>query len=102
MILEKLLNKRGITRDQLNTEEKIQYEGWEKILKKEELSTEDLKQFISYQITVIESRWKDLDIEQSKKAELIPYHTVYKLLLAAIDAPRIEREELIRNLEKLI
>ena len=101
-ILHKLLQKRGIeSLDQLTTEEKKDFDTWEKILSKEELTVEDIKRFCSTQCEIIETKWQDYSVEQSKKAELIPYHTVYKTLLAAIDSPKAAREQLEQQLNQL-
>lgn len=101
-ILDKILNKRGITTDQLSPEEKATFENWRRILSKEELSTADIKEFCQAQIDMIENKWRDLEKDNSKKAELIPYHTVYKLLLMAIDSPKSAREQLEQQLNQLI
>lgn len=78
------------------------FERMKAVLDKEELTIEDFKNFLEGQIGVIESRWRDLTIENSKKAELIPYHTTYKILLSAINAPRVERTRLEEHLNKII
>ena len=102
-ILDKFLNKRGIASpNELSAEEKATYEQWRLVLNKEELTLEDLKNFCKGQIDVIEGRWADLEVLQSKKAELLPYHTVYKLILSAIDSPKAARESLEKNLNQLI
>ena len=102
MILENWLAKLGVKPEEMIPEEKKTYETYKAILSKEELTIKEINEFLQDQITVIESRWKDLNIEQSKKSELIHYHTIYKTLLAAINAPRIEREVLENYLNKLI
>lgn len=86
----------------LEPEEQKVYQEWDRILSKEELSLGDIKQFCEAQVGVIEAKWKDLTLDQSKKAELIPYHTVYKTLLSVIEGPRIAREALENNLQQLI
>jgi hypothetical protein len=102
-LLTKLLRKRGIeTANQLSDEEKQTFENWQLILNKEELTVEDIKMFCSAQIKVIEGKWADFNLEQSKKAELIPYHTCYAILLAAISSPRSARESLEIQLNQLI
>ena len=102
-ILEKLLKQRGIKDIQdLDKEEKTQYVEWEAILSKETLTVEDIKKFCQAQISVIETKWSDLNLDHIKKAELIPYHTVYKLLLAAVDSPKAKREALETHLNQLI
>lgn len=101
--VEKLLHKRGIKNlDQLDPEEKKTFEGWQLVLSKSELSTSDIASFCRSQISVIESKWKDLEVPTTKKAELIPYHVVYKTLLAAIESPKAARESLEMYLNQLI
>ena len=100
-LIEKLFRKRGI--EDINTldpEEKQTFEEWEAVLTKEELTTEEIKKFIQSQINIIEGKWADYN--QFKKAHLIPYHTCYKLLLAAISSPRSARESLEKNIVQLI
>lgn len=102
-ILTKLLQKRGIESvNKLDKEEKQTFDNWEKILSKEELTLEDVKNFCQSQIDVIEGKWKDLNVDNLKKAELIPYHTVYKTLLTAIQSPRSARESLENQLNQLL
>lgn len=101
-ILQTLLRKRGIeTVNELDKEEKNQYDEWEKILSKEELTLEDVKKFCQSQVEIIEGKWKDLNIENSKKAEWIAPHTVYRTLLTAIESPRSARESLEKELLRL-
>ena len=101
-ILDKILFKRGIKQDQLSEEEKITFEGWRKILSKEELTIEDIKTFCKSQIDIIEGKWRDLNLDNEKKAQLIPYHTVYKTLEQALQAPRSARENLEQQLNQLL
>jgi len=101
-ILDKILNKRGITQEQLDPEEKETFENWRKILSKEELTIKDVKEFCQSQVSVIEGKWSDLNTSQEKKAEFIPYHTIYKTLLLTIDSPKIAREQLENQLNQLI
>ena len=101
-ILNKLLQKRGVKYEELEKEEKTQFEQWKLVLTKDELTTQDIKNFCQQQVDVIEAKWQDLNIEQIKKAELIPYHTVYNLLLKVIDSPKEAKEALEKNLQQLI
>jgi len=101
-ILHKLLNKRGLTIDALDKEEKEQFNSWQATLTKDELSTEDIKDFCRRQLDLIEAKWSNLDLEQVKKAELIPYHTIYSLLLKVIDSPKEARDALEKNLTQLL
>lgn len=100
--LARFLQKRGISSpNELSPEEKQTFESWQLVLNKEKLTTEDIEQFCKGQLSVIEGKWSDLNLEQSKKAELIPYHTVYRTLLSAITSPLVAREALEKNLIQL-
>lgn len=102
-ILDKLLKKRGIASvDELSPEEKVDFENWRKILSKDELTTEDIKNFCLTQVSIIETKWKSYDLENNKKAELIPYHTVYKTISQVIGSPKVEREQLETQLNQLL
>lgn len=102
-LLEKLFNKRGIKDfKELEPEEKQTFEDWQRVLSKDELTVEDIKEFCATQIAVVEAKWSDLNLSQEKKAEFIPYHTVYKLLLSAIDSPKAGKEALEIQLKQLI
>jgi hypothetical protein len=102
-LLKRLFVKRKIEKfDDLDETEKKTYENWQAVLSKEELTLQDVKHFCQYQINIIESKWKDHDIPQSKKAEWIAPHSIYKSLLEAIDSPKAVREALEKNLIQLI
>jgi len=102
-ILSKILAKRGIKdASQLTKEERLDFDNWTAILSKEELTMADIKEFCKSQVDIIEGKWSDLNIENSKKAELIPYHTVYSVLLKVIDSPRLAREQLEKQLNELL
>lgn len=102
-LLTKLLRKRGIESiEELDAEEVKTFQEWQAVLSKEELTIKDIKDFCQTQVDMIENKWTDLNLEQTKKAELIPYHTVYKTLLRAIDSPKAIREALEKNLIQLI
>ena len=98
-ILTRWMKKNGIEDpSEATKEEKEVIEHYKGILSKEEITIEDLKIFIEDQIGVIETKWADLGVDEFKKAELIPYHTTYKALLRAINAPKAERESLEKHL----
>ncbi len=101
-LLTKLFQKRGIKSvKELTKEEKIDFDNWDKILSKEDLTIEDIKKFCRAQCDVIKSKWKNLDLDNKKKAEMIPYFTVYETLLAVINSPKVEREILEKQLIEL-
>lgn len=102
-LIERLFAKRGITdANKLSPEEKQTFDNWEQVLNKDELTMEDLKHFLEGQIGVIEKRWQDLTLENAKKVELLPYHTNYKILLQAINAPKDIRSALEQQLNQLL
>ena len=101
-LLLKLFAKKGIKDiKDLDAEERTTFDNWNKILSKDELTLEDVKIFCQSQIDVIENKWKDLNLENSKKAEMIPYHTVYKTILQAISSTKVVREQLEKQLLEL-
>ncbi len=110
-ILQKFLKSKGVgsaaeldatpNPDGSPTERDV-FENYRKVLDKEELSVADIKNFLTQQIGTIESHWKNLNTPNARKAELIAYHTVYKTLESAINAPRAEREQLEAQLNSLI
>ncbi len=110
-LLEKLLEKRGIKSvDTLKEDKELNYYGlkdekkvfneWSRILSEGDMSVERIQEFCTHQIKQIESFWRDKD--RKNKAGLIPYHTCYKLILDAIEAPKAKREELERHLNELL
>ena len=102
-ILTRLLNKRDIRSvDELDKEEKFQFESWQAVLSKDELTTKDIKNFCQQQVDIINGKWQDLSLEQARKAELIPYYTIYNLLLKVIDSPKEAKESLEKNLVQLL
>lgn len=102
-LLLKLFEKRGIKDPrELEPEEKATFENWDKVLSKEELSLEDVKSFCQTQVSIIEGKWADYGTDNAKKAELLPYFTVYKTLLRAIESPKVGREALEKQLIELL
>lgn len=102
-ILERFLQKVGVkSSDQLSPEEKVTYENWRKILSKDDLTLKDIKEFCQTQVALIEIKWKDYNLSNEMKAQLIPYHTVYRTLEQVVEAPKQERENLEKQLEQLI
>ena len=79
---------------ELTPEEKVIFDNYDAILSKEYMTIDDVKQFCETQISVITAKWMDYGTENTKKAELIPYHTVYKVLLQTLSSPEAERKAL--------
>ena len=103
-ILSKFLNKSGVdNEDQLTKEERNVYDNYKKILEgPEKLTIESLKEFCEQQVSIIENRWRATDGDEYKKGDLIPYHTCYKVIIQAIDAPQVERAQLEKYLNGLL
>lgn len=102
-LLSKLFEKRGIKDvNDLDEEERITFEHWNNILSKETLSITDIKEYCQTQLDIISSKWASYDLESSRKAELIPYFSVYSSLLKVMDAPQLGREALEKQLNELI
>lgn len=110
-ILQKLLQKRGLESfDQLSDQplpdgspsEKQIYETYQKILSKEKLTIEDVAEFCQSNLNIITGKWSDLTVDSAKKAELIPFFTIYSLLLQTMQSPQKAREQLEQNLNQLL
>ncbi len=102
-ILDRLLKKRGINNfNELDNEEKNQFEDWKRILSKDELTIEDVKEFCKNQCEIIKTKWKDLEIPQAKKSEWITAYTIYETLLQIIESPKKGREQLEQYLNELV
>lgn len=102
-LLVQLFEKRKIKGlEELQPQEKETFENWQRVLSTENVTVQVIQDFCENQVSIIERRWHDLGTDQSKKAELIPYHTVYKALLQAFQAPQTERENLEKYLNQLI
>jgi hypothetical protein len=107
-LLTKWLEQRGISSpeeldntpmpDGSPTERQV-FEEYRGALSKKELTIADLKLFCQGQIAVIENKWSTP--EYLHKAELIPYHTVYKAIINTIAGDQSARESMERQLEQL-
>ena len=99
-ILKDIFKKRGIKDiTELDKEERETFEKYETILSKPDLTLEDVKHFVESQIGIIEAKWKNYD--RQNKADLIPYHTVYRALLDVINSNQVERVQLEKYLKNL-
>jgi len=102
-VLTDLFKRRGIKDyTELSSEELVQYENWKAVLSKEEVTIADLREFCSSQLVIIDSQFKDLDRNISKTERLVLLHSVYTAILALIDSPQIERENLEKYLTSLL
>ena len=97
-----LLERLGIkSAAELTPEEKVIFDNYDAILSKENMTIDDVKQFCEIQISVITAKWRDYGMENNKKAELIPYFSVYSSLLNLIDSPQAARKRAEEELNKL-
>ena len=101
-ILSRLLEKRGVTEDELSGDEKVQFNQWKKTLSEEEISVDKIKEFCQKMVGVVEGKWRSWDLTNEQKAQMLPYHTVYKAIIDVINGSKVEREQLEEYLTKLI
>ena len=99
-ILSRLLEKRGVTEDELSSEEKVQFDQWRLTLSEGECTVGKIKDFCTRMVDVIEVKWRDFEYKDKEK--LLPVHSVYKAILGIIDGPKAERENLEKYLTNLI
>ena len=103
LLLSKLLEKRGIVREDLSKEEQDWFKEKERILSlNDEITIEDLKKFCQSQKNRIEDQWKNLDNSAIKNERLILVHGVYSTIITALGASKTEREVLEDYLQQLI
>jgi hypothetical protein len=102
-ILTKFLDKLKVKDvSELTVEERVTYDTYEQALSQGEVTVESIRKFCEMQIDNIEARWRDYGLADSVKAQLIPYHTVYKALILAITGPAKEKERVERELNDRI
>lgn len=102
ILLTKLLNKRGLKREELSQEEKTWFDEKQKILSGEEITIERVETFCKAQLGLIEDQFRNFENENRKNERLIVAHSIYSSLLKAIHAPKVERAQLEEYLNKLI
>ena len=99
-LLTKLLNKRGIEKEEdLSKEEKEVFDKYKLILNGELVTIDTLKEFCRSQINIIESKCDGVTpLTNLQQASL----HVYMNIIKAIEAPEAERASLERYLTQLI
>lgn len=110
-LLRKWLNKKGV-KDQSELDNTPMPDGspteldvfneYKAGLAKKDLTVDDLKNYCLGQVGYIEVKWADYALDDAKKAQLIPYHTVYKALVNVIEGSVATREAMEKQLENLI
>lgn len=102
-ILTKLLNFRGINNvNELDQEEKAQFDQWRAILDKEDIGIKDILEFSKNAIKSIEKQFEDPELSQRKMESLVVQHTIYRKFVELIEAPKLEKESLIKYLTDLM
>ena len=97
--LRKLLDKRKVRLEDLDGEEKKDFDRWERVLSGGEVTVEKIKEFCKAQRSAIEVKWKSFENTDSK---LVIAHTIYSTLIQAMESPESEREALEIYLKDLI
>lgn len=102
-ILDKLLAKRGIkNEDELSPEEKADFYRFKKILAGGDMTVDRIREFCEDKCTSIEKQWRGTDNSFAKNDRLVTMHTVFSMIIEAIDLPQLEREQVEREIEHLI
>ena len=102
-IITELLKRRGIkSKEELIKEELQEFEQWETILAKEDISLKDVEEFCKIQLSITEGKFKDLDNTPQKTEKLVLLHSVYSGIRNLINSPRQERENLENYLRQLL
>jgi len=109
-LLTKWLEQKGVkTPDDLDNSpmpdgspnERETFENYRQGLDMKEVTVINIKNFCKGYMSHIESKWADYDLDAYKKAELIPYHTVYKAIVNLIESPKSNRETMKNQLKQL-
>ena len=102
-LLLRLLKKRKIENvEDLDKDEKADFDRWNRILSEGEISVEKIAEFCGNQIKLIEMQWKNLDNDIKKNERLIISHTIYSTLVNLIESPQAEKENLEKYLVELL
>lgn len=100
-LLDKLLDKKGIKNiDDLTLEERAIFDGYKVTLTGKNVSIKDLEEFCRNQIRIIEGKFSGPDDTHDSYLKACLH--VYLTLLKAIEAPKVERENLERYLIAII
>ncbi len=101
-LLDKLLAKRGIKDfKDLSPEERVTFEGYKNVLTGKTLTIKNLEDFCRMQVRIIESRFAN-DAEGKVDVYTKACLHVYLNLLMAMEAPKVERENMEKYLVSLI
>lgn len=100
-LLDKLLSKKGIKSiDDLSPEERSVFDGYKRTLTAKTITVKDLEEFCRSQVKLIEGKFGGPPSPHDVYLKACLH--VYLTLLAAIEAPKVEKENLERYLIALI
>lgn len=102
ILLQRILGKRQLKVEDLDSEEKSQFDKWNAVLVGEELTVEKIVEFCQRQKGLIEHQWETLDNSTTKNERLILLHTVYNKLTKLFTADERERRALEQHIETLL
>lgn len=99
-LISKLWQKQGIKSvEDLNPEEKVEFERWQQIIEGSEVTVDKLRLFCESQVRIIEGACNGVTpLSYLQQASL----HIYLSLLNLIDAPELERKNLEHYLTDLI
>ena len=102
-LLSKLLQKRNIDKtEDLLPEEKADFDRWDKILQRPDVSTNEIKTLCEFEIGEVESQLANLDNSHKKNERLAILLTVWRKIERLIEGNKAEREALEEYLQKLL
>jgi hypothetical protein len=100
-LLDKLLSKNGISNlDELTSEERAIYDGYKLTLTAKDVTVKNIENFCRSQVKLIEDKFGSPETKYD--AYLKACLHVYLTILKAIEAPKVERENMERYLIALI
>lgn len=101
--IENLLKSRGINSvEELDAEEKKQFDAWQKVLSKDKVSVSNFIGFLNIQKSLIEAQFGDITNSHEKNSRLVLQHAIYTKLIKFFESDKRERELLQEYLTSLI
>jgi len=102
-LLSKLFQKKGINDiTELSSEEREDFDRWQKILVEEEITVNSITEFCKYQTSKIEQQFGDVNNNAQKIEKLVLLHSVYKGISNLTEGSKSQKEALIKYLTNLI
>ena len=102
-LLTKLLEKRNIkTTKELEVEEKADFDRWDSILQRPDISKEDVEALCEFEIGEMEKELSNLSNTHRKNERLVILLTVWRKIQRLMEGNRAEREALEEYIQKLL